>query len=70
MNVKTLVLGIVMGGMISFGTYFFPTTTVSIPFSPVTCAITASVVLILTFHLGRWCGIQHILNRIRKELNE
>ena len=23
MNVKTLVLGIVMGGMVSFGTYFF-----------------------------------------------
>jgi hypothetical protein len=23
MNVKTLILGIVMGGMISFGTYFF-----------------------------------------------
>jgi hypothetical protein len=23
MNVKTLILGIVMGGMVSFGTYFF-----------------------------------------------
>ena len=44
--------------------------TVVLPFSPVTCAIIALVVLMLTFHLGRWYGIQHIMNLLRKELDE
>ena len=44
--------------------------TVVLPFSPMTCAIIALVVLMLTFHLGRWYGIQHIMNLLRKELDE
>ena len=41
---------------------------VEIPFSPTACAVVVTMMLVLTFYAGRWCGIKQVMNRIEKEM--
>jgi hypothetical protein len=41
---------------------------VEIPFSPIPCAVVVTMMLVLTFYAGRWCGIKQVMNRIEDEM--
>ncbi len=43
---------------------------VEIPFSPIACAVVTTMMLVLTFYAGRWCGIKLVMNRIEKEIEK
>ena len=43
---------------------------VEIPFSPIACAMVTTMILVLTFYAGRWCGIKLVMNRIEKEMEK
>ena len=43
---------------------------VILPFSPIACAVVTTMVLVLTFYAGRWCGIKLVMNRIEKEMEK
>ena len=39
------------------------------PFSPFACAIVMTTILVITFYVGRWCGIKWMINRIKEEMD-
>jgi hypothetical protein len=41
---------------------------VFLPLSPIACAVVTTMVLVLTFYAGRWCGIKQVMNRIGEEM--
>ena len=43
---------------------------VEIPFSPIACAVVTTMMLVLTFYAGRWCGIKLVMNRIEDEMEK
>ena len=43
---------------------------VEIPFSPIACAVVTTMMLVLTFYAGRWCGIKLVMNRIEEEIEK
>ena len=43
---------------------------VDIPLSPTACALVTTMMLVLTFYAGRWCGIKLVMNRIEKEMEK
>ena len=43
---------------------------VILPFSPIACAMVTTMMLALTFYLGKWCGIKKVMNDIEKEIEE
>ena len=43
---------------------------VEMPFSPLACAVVTTMVLAVTFYVGRWIGIKKVMNRIEKEMKE
>ena len=43
---------------------------VEIPFSPIACAMVTTMMLVLTFYAGRWCGIKLVMNRIEEEMEK
>jgi len=42
---------------------------VEIPFTPLECAVVITTMLVLTFYVGRWCGIKWMINRIEEEMD-
>ena len=40
-----------------------------LPFSPIACAV-VTMMLVLTFYAGRWCGIKQVMNRIEEEIEK
>ncbi len=43
---------------------------VILPFSPTACALVTTMMLVLTFYAGRWCGIKLVMNRIEDEMEK
>ena len=43
---------------------------VILPLSPIACALVTTLILIVTFYVGRWIGIKTVMNRIEKEMKE
>ena len=43
---------------------------VDIPLSPTACAVVTTMMLVLTFYAGRWCGIKLVMNRIEEEMEK
>jgi len=43
---------------------------VILPLSPVLCALISVTALFVTFHIGRFCGIKLIMNRIEQEMRQ
>jgi hypothetical protein len=43
---------------------------VEIPISPTACALVTTMMLVLTFYAGRWCGIKLVMNRIEEEMEK
>lgn len=43
---------------------------VEIPFSPTACAVVTTMMFVLTFYAGRWCGIKLVMYRIEKEMEK
>ena len=43
---------------------------VEIPFSPTACAVVTTTMLVLTFYVGRWCGIKTVMNFMEKEIEK
>jgi len=43
---------------------------VILPFSPIACAVVTTMMLVLTFYLGKWCGIKLVMNRIEKVMEK
>ena len=43
---------------------------VDIPLSPTACALVTTMMLVLTFYAGRWCGIKLVMNRIEEEMEK
>ena len=43
---------------------------VILPFSPIACAVVTMTMLVLTFYVGRWCGIKQVMNRIEEEMEK
>jgi hypothetical protein len=43
---------------------------VEIPFSPTACAVVTTMMLALTFYLGKWCGIKQVMDYITKEVEK
>jgi hypothetical protein len=41
-----------------------------LPFSPLACAVVTTMILALTFFVGRWWGIKWMINRIEEEMEE
>lgn len=41
---------------------------VILPLSPVLCALVTTSILIVTFYLGRWCGIRAVMDFMEKEI--
>ena len=42
---------------------------VTLPFSPLACAVVTMMMLVLTFYAGCWCGIKWMMTRIEEEMN-
>ena len=40
-----------------------------LPISPLACAVVTTTMLVLTFYVGRWCGIKWMINRIEEEMD-
>ena len=43
---------------------------VILPFSPTACAVVTTTMLVLTFYVGRWCGIKTVMNFMEKEIEK
>ena len=43
---------------------------VTIPFSPLACAVVTTTMLVLTFYVGRFYGIKKVMNDMKKEMKE
>ena len=43
---------------------------VILPLSPIACALVTTMMLVLTFYAGRWCGIKLVMNRIEEEMEK
>jgi hypothetical protein len=43
---------------------------VEIPYSPLACAVVTTLMLIVTFYLGRYIGIKKIVVLIEKEMKK
>ena len=43
---------------------------VILPFSPIACALVTTMSLIVTFYVGRWCGIKTVMNFMEKEIEK
>ena len=43
---------------------------VILPLSPTACALVTTMMLVLTFYAGRWCGIKLVMNRIEEEMEK
>jgi len=43
---------------------------VTIPFTPLACALVTTSILIVTFYSGRWWGMKMTMNRIEEEMKE
>ena len=41
---------------------------VTLPFSPLACAVVTTTMLVLTFYVGRWWGIKWMINRLEEEM--
>jgi hypothetical protein len=43
---------------------------VEIPFSPIACAIVATLMIALIFYVGKFCGMKKVMNDIEKEIEK
>ena len=43
---------------------------VTIPFTPLACAVVITTMLVLTFYTGRFYGIKKVLEFMKKEMKE
>jgi hypothetical protein len=43
---------------------------VEIPLSPTACALVTTMMFVMTFYAGRWCGIKQVMNRIEEEIEK
>jgi hypothetical protein len=43
---------------------------VILPLSPIACALVTTSILIVTFYVGRWCGIKTVTDFMEKELEK
>ena len=43
---------------------------VEIPISPTACALVTTMMLALTFYLGKWCGIKWFADELMKMMKE
>ena len=43
---------------------------VTLPISPLTCSVLTTMSLIVTFYVGRWCGIKAVMNFMEKEIEK
>ena len=43
---------------------------VTLPISPFVCSVLTSLILIVTFYAGRWCGIKRVVCCIEKEIEK
>ena len=43
---------------------------VTIPFTPLACALVTTTMLVLTFYVGRFYGIKKVMNDMKKEMKE
>ena len=43
---------------------------VILPFPPIACAVVTTMMFVLTFYAGRWCGIKLVMNRIEEEMEK
>ena len=43
---------------------------VILPFSPTACALVTTLILFVTFYLGRWCGIKWCAGELMKMMKE
>jgi hypothetical protein len=43
---------------------------VILPFSPTACALVTTMMLALTFYLGKWCGIKWCADELMKMMKE
>ena len=41
---------------------------VTIPFTPLVCAVVTTTMLVLTFYVGRFYGIKKVMNDMKKEM--
>jgi hypothetical protein len=43
---------------------------IALPISPLICSVLTTLILIVTFYFGRWCGIKTVLTYIEKEMEK
>ena len=43
---------------------------VTLPISPLICGVLTTFTLIVTFHVGKWCGMKKVVNDIEKEIEK
>jgi hypothetical protein len=43
---------------------------VVLPFSPTACALVTTMMLAVTFYVGKWCGIKQVMDYITKEVEK
>lgn len=41
---------------------------VTLPFSPLACAVVTTTILFITFYIGRWYGMKKVMSYIEKEM--
>jgi len=46
------------------------TSMITLPISPLVCSVLTTLILIVTFYCGRWCGIKLVMNRIEEEMEK
>ena len=46
------------------------TSMITLPISPLICSVLTTLILIVTFYFGRWCGIKTVLTYIEKEIEK
>ena len=42
---------------------------VTLPFSPLACAVVTTTIISATFYVGHWFGVKWMINRIEEEMN-
>ena len=43
---------------------------VTLPISPLVCSVLTTLILLVTFYFGRWCGIKTVMNFMEKEIEK
>jgi hypothetical protein len=43
---------------------------VILPLSPIACAVLTTFTLIVTFYVGKWCGVKKVMDCMMKEIEK